>query len=78
MSSNHEPFDRTAMNKVFFHDLLDIRFIDVAVPDPLRIDHGNGSFRAAVETPRLIHPHTARTIDTQLLDQMFCIFAQPF
>lgn len=63
------------MDKMFFDDLLDICFVNVAVPDPLRVDHGDRSFRAAVEAPRLIYAHATRTVDSPFLDQLLCIFA---
>src|SRR5262245_47227900 len=56
-------------------DLVDIRAVDVGVPDRLGIDHDAGSFLAAVQAPRLVDAHLARPGETQLLDALLRVVA---
>lgn len=46
--SDHEPSDRTVFKQMFLDDFFDIGLIDIAIPDPLGIDHHDWSLGAPV------------------------------
>src|SRR5436190_1460496 len=61
--------------EVLLDDLVDIGAVDIGVPDRLRVHHDAGPFLAAIQAPRLIHPHLTRTCEAQFLDPFFCVVA---
>ena len=49
------------------HDLVDVLFIHVAVPDSLGVHDGDGATGTAIQAARLVHPHLARAQQAQCL-----------
>jgi hypothetical protein len=66
------------MNQVFLKDFFDIFFVDVGVPDPIRIDDRHRSFLTTPETPGDINPAFAWSGDAELLAAFFGIFSDGF
>src|SRR3954470_20114267 len=70
-----EPLDDTAVLQVFFDDLVDVRLVDIGVPDRVGIDDDAGTFLAAVEAARLIDADLAFAREAELLDALLRVVA---
>lgn len=75
---NLQTLHHAAIQQVFLNDLVNIFQIRIAVPNPFRIHHGDGSFTATIHATGLVDAHTTRSGDTQSLDLLFCVAAQAF
>src|SRR4026209_2385804 len=74
-ASDAQPLYHAAVPQVLFHDLVDVGAVHVAVPDSLRVDDDARPFLAAIQAPRLVHPHLARPGESQLLDALLGVIA---
>ncbi len=57
-----------ATQQMALHDVIDVALIDIGVPDALGIDHADRPLLAAIEAPRPVDAHLARTRQPQRLD----------
>lgn len=60
--------------QVGIDNFVNVRFIDVGVPDAFRVYHAHRAFFAAVEATRLVDTHFARAGQTQFLNSPLGIF----
>src|SRR5688572_24761696 len=74
--SKAQPFDHAAVLQVLLDDLVDVRAVDVRVPDRVRVDHHARTFLAAVEATRLVDPDLALPGEPELLDALLGVIAQ--
>src|SRR5687767_8411728 len=70
-----QALDHPSVHYVLFDDLVDVRLVDVGVPDRVGIDDHAGAFLAAVEAARLVHAHLARARQAERLDAALGILA---
>ncbi|MBN8830161.1 MAG: TraB/GumN family protein, partial [Sphingomonadales bacterium] len=54
------PLDHDAIAQMRLDDFIDVRLIDIAVPDGLRVHHCDRATRATVKTARAVDAHAAR------------------
>jgi len=71
-----QALDDLAIFQVRLDDLIDVRFVEIGVPDAFRIDHDHRPFFAALQASGLIDTHFALACQPELLDALFGVFLQ--
>src|SRR5205823_5524030 len=70
-----QALDDAAVPQVLLDDLVDVRAVDVGVPDRVRVDHHAGAFFAAIQAPGLVDAHFPGAGKPQLLDPLLGVIA---
>src|SRR5688500_2571715 len=70
-----QALDHPSIQHVLIDDLVDVRLVDVRVPDRVGIDHHARPLLAAVEATGLVHAHLAGTRKAERLDAALGVVA---
>jgi hypothetical protein len=71
----------TPTDEVLFNDLVDVLFINIGIPDVVRINDQNRSVVAAVQAARLVDADLALALEAKLADALLGIsldFSRPW
>ena len=71
-----QSLNDTPVLQVFRENLINIRLVQVGVPDCFRIDHDHGPLCTPIQAAGCIDAHTALTCQAQLLAALLSIIAQ--
>jgi hypothetical protein len=69
----HKTLDHLTIFQVRFNDFVDVRVVDVRIPNPLGIDHRHRAARTSVKAAGLVHPNFAGARQAKGLDLGFAM-----
>lgn len=70
-SSNFQSLYRAIVKQMLLDDLIDVLAIDIAVPDPFRIDHHYRALIAAIQASSAVDANLSGPIFFQRFDALF-------